>query len=181
MRLHISPASPFARKARVVAREKGLAGRIEEVVAEFPYKDPAYTAINPLGQIPALETDDGGVLFNSPVVCAYLDSIGSGSKLLPPEGPAHWRVRRAETLADGAMEMTVKQVLEGRRPEHLRSPEWLGHWRSGMLLALDQAEPRLRRPRRWTSARSPRPSPAPMSGSACTTATGARAARALRR
>lgn len=140
MRLHTSAASPFARKARVMLREKGLSGRIEELTAEFPYKDSAYTRINPLGQVPALETDEGLVLFNSPVICAYLDWIGSGPRLLPPEGPEHWRVRRLETLADGAMEMTVKQVLESRRPEHLRSAEWKEHWLSGLNLALDQAE-----------------------------------------
>ncbi|HEX8232566.1 MAG TPA: glutathione S-transferase N-terminal domain-containing protein [Caulobacteraceae bacterium] len=140
MRLHISAASPFARKARVVLREKGLAGQAEELTADFPYKDAAYTRINPLGQVPALETDDGQVLFNSPVICAYLDCIGSGPRLLPPEDQDHWRVRRLETLGDGAMEMTVKQVLESRRPENLRSAEWIGHWRSGLALALDQAE-----------------------------------------
>lgn len=140
MRLHISAASPFVRKARVAVREKGLTEQVEELAVEFPYKDPSYTRINPLGQVPALETDDGLVLVNSPLICAYFDALGSGPRLLPLEGPEHWAVRRLETLGDGAMEMTVKQVLEGRRPQALRSAEWLGHWRKGLGLALDQAE-----------------------------------------
>lgn len=138
MRLFTSPGSPFARKCRIVAREKGAA--VEEVTAAFPYKDDAYTAINPLGQVPALVADDGAVFFDSPIICAYLDEIGSGPKLLPSSGPAHWRVRRLEALGDGIMEMTVKQVLEGRRPEGERSADWLGHWRGGLLRALDLAE-----------------------------------------
>jgi glutathione S-transferase len=140
MRLYTSPASPFVRKCRVVLREKGLIGGCEEVEVTFPYKDGAYTQINPLGQIPALETDEGPVLFNSPVICAYLDDLGGEPRLLPPERTEHWRVRRLETLADGAMEMTVKQVLESRRPEALRSADWVSHWRGGLERALDQAE-----------------------------------------
>ena len=82
--LHISRASPFSRKCRVVAREKGLADQVEEVTADFPYEDAGYTRINPLGQARALETGEG-VLFNRPVICAYLDTAG-------------WRVRQLQSL-----------------------------------------------------------------------------------
>jgi glutathione S-transferase len=139
MRLYTSPASPFARKCRVVRLEKGLADRIEEVTAVFPYKDDAYVAINPIGQVPALVLDDGQVMTDSPLICAYLDAIGSGPRLIP-EGDAQWPVRRLETLADAIMESTVKQVLESRRPEGERSSTWIGYWREGMNRALDVAE-----------------------------------------
>ncbi|MGZ8363207.1 MAG: glutathione S-transferase family protein [Caulobacteraceae bacterium] len=140
MRLYISTGSPFARKCRIVLREKMLQGSCEEQALDFPYKAPAFTAINPLGQVPTLVMEDGEALFNSPVICAYLDSIGAGPRLLPPEGADHWRARRLETFGDGMMEMTVKQVLENRRPENLRSAEWIETWTSGLRLALDQAE-----------------------------------------
>jgi glutathione S-transferase len=140
MRLYTSTGSPFARKCRVVRLEKGLDGRIEEITAVFPYKDEDYLRINPIGQVPALVTDDGTVFTDSPLICAYMDEIGSGAKLIPASGEAHWRVRRLETLADAIMESTVKQVLESRRPETERSATWTGYWRDGMNKALDVAE-----------------------------------------
>lgn len=139
MRLYISAGSPFARKCRVVRLEKGLQSRVEEIAAVFPYKDDAYLAVNPIGQVPALVLDDGQVMTDSPLICAYLDEIGAGPKLIPA-GEAQWRVRRLETLADAIMESTVKQVLESRRPEGERSATWIGYWRDGMTRALDLAE-----------------------------------------
>lgn len=140
MRLYTSTGSPFARKCRVVRLEKQLQARVEEVTAVFPYKDEAYLEVNPIGQVPALVLDDGTVFTDSPLICAYLDEVGEGPKLIPASGEDHWRVRRLETLADAIMESTVKQVLENRRPETERSPVWLGYWRDGMNRALDQAE-----------------------------------------
>lgn len=140
MRLYTSTGSPFARKCRVVRLEKGLEAAVEEVTAIFPYKDEAYLRVNPIGQVPALELDDGVVFTDSPLICAYLDEIGQGPKLIPASGEAHWRVRRLETLADAIMESTVKQVLESRRPETERSATWTGYWRDGMNKALDLAE-----------------------------------------
>ncbi len=141
MRLYLSTGSPFVRKCRIVIREKGLLDRVEETPIDFPYKsDPGHLAANPIGQVPALVTDDGIAFTNSPVICAYLDSIGSGPRLLPPEGPDHWRARRLETTADGMMEMTVKLVLESRRPEAEQSTLWKDYWLGGLSRALDAAE-----------------------------------------
>ena len=147
MKLYISTGSPFARKCRIMVHEKGLTGRVEAQTVDFPYKaDQEFLLANPIGQVPALIADDGEPLFNSPVICAYLDSVGEGDRLLPPEGPDHWRVRRTESLADGLMEMTVKQVLEGRRPDAQRNAEWTGYWQQGQRLALDQLEARAIQP-----------------------------------
>jgi glutathione S-transferase len=140
MRLYMSKPSPFVRKCRVVAREKGLADRIEEILADPYANDPALVAANPIVQVPALVDDDGVEWTDSPLICAWLDSIGSGPKLIPESGEAHWRVRRLEVLADGALEMGVKWVLENRRPESERSPSWIGRWRDGLSRALDALE-----------------------------------------
>ena len=141
MRLYISTGSPFVRKCRIVAREKGLESRVEDVALAYPYQASAeLLAANPIGQVPALVTDEGHAFANSPVICAYLDSIGSGPRLLPPEGPAHWSARRMETLGDAILEMAVKIALESRRPEAERSAQWLGWWTDGLNRALDQAE-----------------------------------------
>ena len=140
MKLYITTPSPFARKCRIVAREKGLSERIEEITAD-PYGDaPVLLAANPLVQVPALIAEDGEPITDSPLICEYLDVLGSGPRLLPSEGPERWRVKRLETLANGVLEMGVKLVLENRRPEHERSPSWIARWTRNMALGLDALE-----------------------------------------
>ena len=147
MKLYISAASPFARKCRIVARERKMIGRVEEVVVDIFTDDAQFLAINPIAQIPVLELDDGTAISNSPVICAYLDSFSGRPQLLPPSPqPAHWRVRRMETLADGALELAVKLRLEKARAEGERSPFWMERWRAGLLRALDAAEDLVRPP-----------------------------------
>ena len=140
MKLYITTPSPFARKCRIVAREKGLWERIEEITAD-PYGDaPVLLAANPLVQVPALIAEDGEPITDSPLICEYLDVLGSGPRLLPSEGPERWRVKRLETLANGVLEMGVKLVLENRRPEHERSPSWIARWTRNMGMGLDALE-----------------------------------------
>ena len=140
MKLYITVPSPYARKCRIVAREKGLAGRIEEIAVD-PYANaPELLASNPLVQVPTLIAEDGLPLNDSPVICEYLDALGAGPRLLPETGPERLRVRRLETLANGALEMGVKLVLEKRRPEHERSPSWIERWTTNMGRALDALE-----------------------------------------
>jgi glutathione S-transferase len=140
MRLYITYPSPYARKCRIVAREKGLADRVEEIAADPYAAEPALVACNPIAQVPALVADDGTVFTDSPLICAWLDSIGSGPRLLPAEGPGHWRVRRSEVAADAVLEMGVKMILELRRPEQERSPSWLARWQDCLFRALDAIE-----------------------------------------
>jgi len=140
MKLYITAPSPFARKCRIVAREKGLIDRIEEVAID-PYASPAeLIAVNPIAQAPALVTDGELAITDSPVICEWLDAHGTGPRLLPAEGPERWRVKRVETLAAAALEMGVKLVLEKRRPESERSPSWMARWTASMARALDAVE-----------------------------------------
>jgi glutathione S-transferase len=139
MRLYTAPASPFVRKCRIVVREKGLTSSVEEVDVDVYAGSDDLLAANPIGQIPALVTDDGLAITNSPLICAWLDAYSGRPRLLP-EGEGHWPVRRMETLADGILELAVKLVLEGRRPEGERSPTWIARWTAGIERALDVAE-----------------------------------------
>lgn len=140
MKLYITAPSPYARKCRIVAREKGLAGRIEEIAVD-PYANaPELLCSNPIVQVPTLIAGDDRPLTDSPVICEYLDAIGEGPRLLPPEGAERLRVRRIETMANGALEMGVKLVLEKRRPENERSPSWIARWTENMGRALDALE-----------------------------------------
>ena len=140
MKLYITVPSPFARKCRIVAREKGLIGRIEEVAVD-PYANaPELLASNPVVQVPTLIAEDGLAINDSPVICEYLDALGDGPRLLPAEGAERLRVRRLETLGNQALEMGVKLLLELRRPEGERSPTWIARWTENMGRALDALE-----------------------------------------
>ncbi|WP_242912379.1 glutathione S-transferase family protein [Brevundimonas pishanensis] len=141
MKLYITTPSPFARKVRIVATEKGLSDRIEEVVVD-PYANaPELLATNPVVQVPTLIAEDGQPLTDSPVICEYLDRLGGGDDLLPPSGSAEWlRVKRLETLGNQGLEMGVKLVLEKRRPENERSAMWIDRWTNNMGRALDALE-----------------------------------------
>lgn len=90
MKLYWAPASPYARKARMVIAERELGSLVEEIIVP-PYDDPPeLIAANPLGKVPALLTDDGLTLFDSPVICAYLDvhCQAKGERLRPHSGGA---------------------------------------------------------------------------------------------
>ncbi|MBS0376401.1 MAG: glutathione S-transferase N-terminal domain-containing protein [Proteobacteria bacterium] len=121
MKLYYSPTSPYVRKVRVVAIEKGLAEQVELVDAS-PWPLPTtVAAVNPLGKVPALVTDDGLTLYDSPVICEYLDALVPASPLIPRSGAARWRVLRCQALCDGVLDAAVAIVLERRRPEAERS------------------------------------------------------------
>ncbi|MEG1451816.1 glutathione S-transferase N-terminal domain-containing protein [Brevundimonas sp.] len=141
MKLYITTPSPFARKVRIVALEKGLSEQIEQVVVD-PYGNaPQLLQTNPVVQVPTLIAKDGLPLNDSPVICEYLDRLGGGDDLLPPSGSADWlRVKRLETLGNQALEMGVKLVLEKRRPENERSAMWIERWTTNMGRALDALE-----------------------------------------
>ena len=140
MKLYITVPSPFSRKVRIVAHEKGLADRIEEIAVD-PYANaPELLATNPVVQVPTLIAEDGLPLTDSPVIAEYLDMIGSGPRLLPADGAERLRVKRLETLANATLEMGVKLVLEKRRPETERSPSWMDRWTFNMGRSLDALE-----------------------------------------
>ena len=127
MRFWFNPASPFARKVRVAARETGLTGRIEEInTVVSPVKPNAGLAReNPLVKIPALATPDLGTLYDSAVICEYLDSLHRGTPLFPGAGPERWRALRLQALGDGILDASVLMRYESAvRPESLQWSDW---------------------------------------------------------
>ena len=140
MKLFISATSPFARKVRIVAREKELMDRIEEINRVPVESASDLVAVNPLSQIPALLDDDGVAWSDSGLISARLDAIGRGPKLLPEAGSeAYWQVRRIETIAAGLNEMMAKIIYENRRPETERSLYWLERWENNLRRSFEQA------------------------------------------
>ncbi len=119
MKLYYTKRSPYAVKVRAVAIEKGIDLKLIEV-ADLSNKPAELVAANPLGKIPALALDDGTSLFDSPVICQYLDVKGAGAKLIPSRGDKRFNVLRTEALADGLMDATVAVIMENMRPEDKR-------------------------------------------------------------
>ena len=140
MKLYVTDPSPYARKCRIVLRERGLSDRCEELRVDPYASDPSLVAANPIAQVPTLITDDGEVFNDSPLICAWLDANGVSGDRLIPDGDAQWTVRKLEALADAGLEMGVKWLLENRRPEHERSPTWIARWREGLGRTLDALE-----------------------------------------
>ena len=140
MKLIFSPASPFVRKVRVMVHEAGLRNQVEDVPVQTTAlaTDPVARAANPLGKIPALILDNGRALFDSRVICRYLDDL-SGAGLYPDE--RLWDVLTLEALADGIMESAVLMVYESRlRSENQRSTPWVDAQWAKVSHALDSLE-----------------------------------------
>lgn len=138
MKLHYSTASPFVRKVTVCAHELGIADRIELVTTKVAPSEPNrdYAKVTPLMKVPALERDDGPVLFDSIVICEYLDQVHGRGALFPASGEPRWRALRLHALADGILDAAVLARYENAlRPESLR---WKA-WTDGQLLKVDQA------------------------------------------
>src|SRR5580704_17646353 len=127
MKLRHNPASPYVRKVMIAAHELGLAGQIELLsTAVSPVAANATLAAeNPLMKIPALVTDDGEVLFDSPVICEYLDSLAGGGKVFPATGKARWAALRQQALGDGILDALILCRYEiAARPEEKRFSGW---------------------------------------------------------
>ena len=147
MRARVNAASPFARKVRIVLRERGLVGQVEEVeTAVSPVAPNADLArSNPLVKIPALILDDGTTLFDSRVVCEYLDTLGTATQLFPTAGIERFNALRLQSLCDGILDAAVITRYETAvRPEALRWKEWIAGQRTkidGGVDALEHEQP----------------------------------------
>ncbi|WP_424982772.1 glutathione S-transferase N-terminal domain-containing protein [Maritalea sp. S77] len=139
MKLLVSHASPYARKCRVTALEKGIMG-IEEVHVS-PLDEPEkLNHLNPLGKIPCLIYGENKTLFDSPVICAYFDELGEGPRLMPKEGEVHWAMRRHEALFDGLLDSALNIVVDLRKPEQQHSEQWQQRWGCAIDRALSQGQ-----------------------------------------
>lgn len=142
MRLRFNWASPFARKVRVVAYEAGVMARIEEIETMVSPVDPNRDLAreNPLVKIPALTTNDGLTLYDSRVICEYLDALGGGH-LYPAQGNARWNALRLHALCDGILDAAVLTRYEiAVRPEALRWNDWIAGQRTKIDQGLDAME-----------------------------------------
>ena len=135
MRLYYSPTSPYARKVRVLAIETKLDRKIDLVnVALSPVAPNSdVDKHNPIGKVPALSVK-GMDLFDSPVICEYLDSLHKKRRLLPRKGRDRWMALRQQAMGDGLLDAALLARYEGfLRPEEKR---WL-EWTEGQMKKID--------------------------------------------
>jgi glutathione S-transferase len=127
MKLRHSPTSPFVRKVMVAAYELELESRIERIptrVAPTQRNDDVVRE-NPLVKIPALTTDDGLVIYDSPVICEFLDTLSGGGKLFPAAGKPRWLALRQQALGDGILDAGILARYESLRPREFQWQEWI--------------------------------------------------------
>ena len=119
MKLHWSPRSPFVRKVMVFAHEAGLVDRLTCVRTVVAMKTPnaALLPDNPLSKIPTLVLDDGSPLYDSGVICEYLDTLHDRPKLFPAMGSARWTALRRQALGDGFLDVLLLWRHERERPQ----------------------------------------------------------------
>ena len=109
MKLHWSPRSPFVRKVMMFAHETGLVDRLTCVRTVVAMKAPnaALLPDNPLSKIPTLVLDDGSPLYDSSVICEYLDTLHDQAKMFPADGAARWTALRRQALGDGFLDFLL--------------------------------------------------------------------------
>ena len=131
---------PNPRLVRMFLAEKGIDMPMEQInTREGEQFSEAFRAINPRGTVPALVLDDGTALFDSSVICEYLDSLAPAPALLET-GRDRWTLARQMSLADGVLDAAVIVRLEGMRPEDKQWSVWTDRQRRAIVRGLDLME-----------------------------------------
>ena len=127
LKLFNSPASPYVRKVLVSAHEKGVAHQIELLpsAAGPVNRDQTIIPHNPSGKVPTAILPDGQPLFDSRVICAYVDTLSETPRLVPTSHEEHFRVLTLEALADSILDAALLCRYETvMRPEEKRWADW---------------------------------------------------------
>ncbi|MHA6692501.1 glutathione S-transferase [Devosia sp. A449] len=138
MDLFYAITSPYVRKVMICAHELGVAGQLKLLpAAPHPVnRDATIQPVNPLGKIPAARTDDGLFLFDSRVICEYLDARFNGT-IFPKTGAERWQALTRQALADGLLDAALLHRYEMvGRPANLQWEEWRAGQHSKVVDAL---------------------------------------------
>jgi glutathione S-transferase len=125
MKLCFSKASPYVRKVSVVLIETELDDGVEKITSNVWDPESEISNYNPLGKVPTLILDDTTVLYDSPVICEYLDSLHDGEKLFPLSSTNRWKALRLQALGDGMIDAGIIALLESRRSKELINKKWI--------------------------------------------------------
>jgi glutathione S-transferase len=129
---------------------KGVIDKIDMQGADTNKGDENLNRQNPLGKVPCLITDVGEALFDSPVICEYLDTLAPSPVLFPKSGPARFKTLTLGALADGILDAALLLVYEKRfRDEPMRVQAWIDRQQSKIERAIDQLE---KAPPQWSGS-----------------------------
>lgn len=143
MKLLHQTHSPYACKALVFAHEAGLADSLEVVPHETSptLRNEEVYAHHPLGKVPVLVCHGGPTLFDSDVICAYLDTQHGGPRLIPIDGDVRWRALQVQAIAQGLADAGIALRWETvRRPPHLRYPPLADGYARKLIASYDWLE-----------------------------------------
>jgi glutathione S-transferase len=142
LKLLSNPLSPYGRKVKMTLGMKGLGNQVEIVAVDTnPGDNTEINSANPLGKIPALIVDANTAIFDSHVICEYLDSLAPAPVLFPKGGPERWKTLVLASLADGILDAALLLVYEKRfRPEEKWHPAWQQRQQAKIDRGLDHLE-----------------------------------------
>ena len=138
MKLHWSPRSPFVRKVMIFVHEAGLLSRITCVRTVVAATAPHVGLMreNPLSKLPTLVLDDGAPIYDSRVICEYLDTLHGEPRLFPPHFPERLPALRRQALGDGMLDFLLLWVSERARPAERQSAPHLAAYRAKLTASL---------------------------------------------
>jgi glutathione S-transferase len=140
MKLYYSPTSPYVRKVMACAITRGLESRIQLHPSNPHASPPDLVADNPTSKVPCLVTDDGLSLYDSPVICEVLDSVGDAPALFPPPGPARWRALKFQAMGDGILDAAVPARGEMGRPKEAARDAAIARHKAAISRTVDALE-----------------------------------------
>ncbi len=142
MKLFHSPTSPYVRKVMIALIETNQLEKVELVPVKVSPFSPGDQVPdnNPLGKIPCLIRNNGKPIYDSRVICRYIDTMHNSTKLYPNDS-ALWDTLTLEATADGISEAAILMAYEKMlRPEDQQSDDWIEAQWGKIDRALDTVE-----------------------------------------
>ncbi|MGC9270148.1 glutathione S-transferase N-terminal domain-containing protein [Acidiphilium sp.] len=143
MKLFYSATSPYVRKVMACAIARDIATQIETIPTN-PHDSPAaLVAANPLSKVPCLITPDGFALFDSRVICEYLDTVGDALPLFPAGGAARWVALQHQAIGDGLLDAAVARRMESLKPQDAARDAFMARQQQAVARCLAMLEQNL--------------------------------------
>jgi glutathione S-transferase len=140
VKLFYSQTSPYVRKVMACAIERSIERQIELLPTNPHVSPPALLAMNPLSKVPCLVTDDGVALFDSPVICEYLDSVDNEQPMFPRTGGARWKALKYQAMADGILDAAVGRRMEAGKPREDARDVFMARMKAAVDRTVDELE-----------------------------------------
>jgi len=132
MKLYSTDWSPWVRKVRIAAIERGIDDQIELIPANIGFADKTLKTVesdlvkyNPSGRVPTLVTQDGNYIFDSTVIVHYLDEIGDSESIIPRDIDKKIYSLKINALVDEVIDSLRHITFENKKDISLRLPDWM--------------------------------------------------------